>query len=507
MVRCRLRFRSRALSAFAVLTSCALLASACDTRPLNEAPGRARVQFPDPRVKKDLPEIEQEGTLRVLLRNTSSSYYLLRGQEHGFEYELARQVAEELGLRLEVVLPDSQISPLGMLNLGDVDLVALPLQPLDWPDVRVRFTEPYHSVRQVLVVHERYQDSVRTREDLAGRMVAVRHFSSAEAVLFDLRREGIDVGIVMHPFDTSTEIILDRVADGTYPAAVAHDSAVEAQLRFRNELVEAFPLSEEKSVHWAVRSNSPRLREAVDAILRSHYRVRPDAEPARSEFYNVVHERYFGGGARVRRHEEHPFRLSRTGRLSPYDDLFRAAAFDEGLDWRLLASVAFQESRFDPGAVSWAGAVGLMQVKSETAGVSEDSLKIPEISVRVGARLLAELFEIYSVVPESDRLAFVLAAYNCGQGHLDDARMLSIERRRDPNQWEDSVRESLLLLAEPQYHRRARYGYVRGSQTTAYVTEVLRRYDLLRRLTEPRGGASTVSLTFPSAPPAGPTTN
>ncbi len=447
---------------------------------------QSRWAVPVPRVERDLPALEAEGILRVLLRNDSSSYYILRGEEHGFEYELARNIAEQLGLRLEVVLPDSQAAPLELLNRGDVDVVAAPLLPDAWEGMHVAFTRPYDRVRLVAAVDADLADSIRVPADLGGRTVVARRYSSGEARLFSARRAGIGVGIAMYPFDASVDEILDRVADGTYPAAVVFDRDLRVHHELDEGLVRAFAMSGPRWVRWAVRANAPELLAAVDAILQRHFRTRPDGSVARSEFYAVVHERYFGNRPRARRHADDPYRLARTGRVSPYDELFKAAAAEFDLDWRLLAALAFQESRFDPDAVSWAEAVGLMQVRPVFAGIDADSLRVPAVNVTYGARHLKRLLEAYSFLPERERLRFAIAAYNCGKGHLDDARMLSIRRGLDPNLWEGSVRESLLLLREPQYHRHARYGYVRGSQTVAYVRDVLERYEVFRRVLRER---------------------
>lgn len=445
-----------------------------------------RIRVTEPAVDIDLPQLERRGSLRVLLLNSSSSYYVMRGEEWGFEFELAREVARELGLRLQIVLPDSQSGPIDLLNLGRVDLVAMPLRTDGAPEARVAYTVPYHTIQQMLVVNAIHADSIRTPADLEGKMVAARHYSSGERALFDLRRSGTAVGIVMHPPDTFTEDILELVAEGTYPAAVADDSDVRATVRFRPELVEAFAMDEPRAVHWAVRANAPELLASVDRVIAQHFRTREDGSRAGSEFYNVVHARYFADETQMRLHEEHPFRFSRTGRLSPYDDLFRAVADSVDLDWRLLAAVAFQESRFDPRAESHAGAVGMMQVLPRTAGSPADSLRIPELNVEFGARHLRQLYDLYDFVPGRDRLRFALAAYNCGQGHLQDARTLAMQRNKNPDAWEGSVRESLLLLRRPQYYRQVRYGYVRGHETVGYVRDVLARYDLLRQLSQPR---------------------
>lgn len=462
----------------------------------------SRVQVTEPAVEFDLDTLRESGTLRVLLQNSASSYYVMRGEEWGFEYELAREVARTLGLQLRVVLPDSMAGPLDLLNLGQVDLVAMAMRPEEAPEANVSYTAPYHTVQQTLVVNAAHADSVREPSDLAGKMVAVRHFSSAERALFALREQGHAVGIVMHPPDMSIEEILDLVADGTYPAAVADDSDVEATVRFRNELVEAFTLDDPRPVHWAVRSNAPLLLAAVDSVLAGLLRIREDGSRAGSEFYNVVHSRYFADESQLKRHGERSFHFARSGRLSPYDDLFRAAAQEVDLDWRLLAAVAFQESRFDPMAESAAGAIGLMQVLPRTAGISADSLRVPEINIAFGARHLRSLYDAYRFVSERERLRFALAAYNCGQGHLDDARILSVLRNRNPNAWDGSVRDSLLLLRRPDYYQQVRYGYVRGHETVAYVRDVLTRYELLQQLSQPRRAPSDrviVALTAETA--------
>ncbi len=444
-------------------------------------PGMHPIGFDEPQVERDLQDIRRSGSLKVLLRNSSSSYYILRGEEYGFEFELARDIAEQLGVQLQVVLPDSQLHPLAMLNKGYVDLVAIPFAQQDLDTYRVSATAPYDRMREVLVTREELLPDLGSARDLAGRMVAVRHFSSEEQILLRTRQQGIAVGIVMHPPQVSTAEILELVADGTYPASLAPEGAARQQMQLRENLRIAFPMSGEISALWSVRSNSFELRDAVSQALRRHYQE-TDGRLVRSEFYNVIRQRYYSDERFVRNHDTHPFRFGRTGHLSPYDALFQRVAAENHMNWRLLAAMAFQESRFDPLQKSWAGAVGLLQLRPSTAGVSEEQLMDPEINVPLGAQHFRSLYQAYSYLDPSERLSFALAAYNCGKGHLDDARMLSIMRNLDPNVWKGSVRESLLLLQKPQYHARTRYGFVRGEETVNYVEEILRRYSLLQQL-------------------------
>ena len=435
-----------------------------------------------PAVTRDLTGIQASRSLRVLMTNSSSSYYVLRGEEYGFEYELANQVARELDLHLRVVLPDDVLTPLEMLQSGLVDVIAMPVLSEDRIGSASALTVPYHSVQQRLAIHRDQAENVAGLRDMHGLQIAARRYSSGERELSRLRRLGVDLVAVLYGPEIPQEQLLDLVADGTYPAAIALDVEVEAAQRFREELYASVALGPRKDVHWAVRENSPELLAALNEALLHHVHRNEDGRLVRSEFYNVVRARYFENTPRAGRHLADPFLLSRTGRISPYDRLFRKAGSENGFDWRLLAALSFQESRFDPHAESWAGAYGLMQLKPRTAGVSAEELNDPKLNVKLGSSHLRMLYERYEGVPEKDRMRFALAAYNCGQGHLDDARKLSALLGRDPDVWEGSVRESLLLLRQPKYHRMVRYGYVRGNETVGYVRQIEQRFALLKQM-------------------------
>jgi len=433
-------------------------------------------------VHRDLKEIRASGKLRVLLRNGSSSYHILRGQEYGFEYELAARFGRELGVQIEVVLPDSQTSVRSQLNAGEADLIAMPLDaPIEGPSF-VTYTKPYHDLSGVVVTHEALADTLDTVECLDGMMVATRHGSREESLLLELRKSGHDIGVVMFGPNTSEEELLELVADGTYEAAVAPSDLAHNVASYRPELRVAVELDRPQPVSWAVRQNSPELAAAVNVFLGAHRKVREDGVIARSRFYNILRNKYFADSHLIKSRAEDPFHLARTGRLSPFDELFAEAGVAHGVDWRLLASIAFAESNFDATAVSWAGAVGLMQIRPKTAGRSADDLMNPEINSDAGAKHFRMLYDRYEHLDDETRLKFAIAAYNCGQGHLDDARILAIMRGKDPNRWEGHVDTALLLLGKPEYHRKVRYGYVRGSETVRYVDIVLRRYALFQRI-------------------------
>jgi membrane-bound lytic murein transglycosylase F len=177
--------------------------------------------------------------------------------------------------------------------------------------------------------------------------------------------------------------------------------------------------------------------------------------------------------------------------LSPYDEMIARYATLAGLDWRLVSAVIYEESRFQPESVSSAGAVGLMQVMPAAAqDVGELRFHEPEANVRTGVRYLQRLAREYARAPERDRLALMLAAYNMGMGHVQDAQELARRFGYDPLRWDGAMDVMVSLLEEPQVAARMRRGYAQGRAVVGYVDRVLTRYASYRR-------------TLPARPPTG----
>ena len=226
-----------------------------------------------------------------------------------------------------------------------------------------------------------------------------------------------------------------------------------------------------QSTAWAVASHNGELAAALD-----HW-YKPDLyAKARKEEQQMAVGRY------IRRRVYSPIRNAGKGIISDYDALFMRYAPLAGMDWRLLAAQCYQESAFDPGAQSWAGACGLMQLMPATAarhGLPTAQIYQPEANVEAAARHLAYLNSLFADIrhPE-ERTSFILAAYNAGYGHVQDARKLAAGEGRNPQRWDD-VSHYILMLSRPEYYRRpeVRYGYMRGDETFDYVRSIRMRYD------------------------------
>ncbi|HEY7138921.1 MAG TPA: transporter substrate-binding domain-containing protein [Methylomirabilota bacterium] len=429
---------------------------------------RALTGYKDRSVRADLEAIRKRGVLRVLTRNSSTTYFLHRGEELGFEYELVREFARTLGVRLEMVVPPSREALAAYLREGKGDLIAAGLAVTPERRREFAFTAPYNWVSEILVVPAKDR-TTKSLADLRGRKIAVRRSSSYYQALAPLQAQhGFEIEPV--PEEEETEDILEALGEGKLAATVADSNIVDVELTYSDAIRGAGPIDDPREIAWMLRKDQPQLRAAADRFIRRIYR---------STFYNLTVTKYFRN-ERLMRTAASEERSDKAGQLSPYDPLVKKYATMYEFDWRLVTSQMYQESRFDPRVRSWVGALGLMQVMPRTArelGVRD--VRQPEQGIHAGVKLLARYHAMYQEpeIGEQDRLRFTLAAYNCGPGHVADARRVAADLKLDPNRWFGQVEKAMPLLAKPRFARTARYGFCRCGEPVKYVSEVQRRYE------------------------------
>jgi membrane-bound lytic murein transglycosylase F len=468
---------------------CLLLAAGC--QPVEEERAYPTAALPSPTVarpavERDLEEIKAEGVIRMVTRYNSSSYFIHKGGEAGFEYELFSRFARRQGLSVEVVIPEQGEDLISLLNSGRGDVIAAGLSSTERLAPYVAFTRPYNFVHKVLVLPAT-SGRPPTLAALAGLTVYLPHHSPFREELRQIgRRQGLQFFIAHARPLVEPEELIAQVASGEIPATVADDDVAAAALSYLPGITLGPRLGEERPVAWAVRLNSPELKAALNAFLKRHFWMSPDG-PRRSEFYGTLYERYYRDANQIREFRQPDDRPDKSGRISPYDDLIRATAAAAGLDWRLVAALTYQESRFDPRAISRAGAMGLMQVLPRFAEESAEDLLDPATNIRVGVSLLKEIYGSYAYLDSLDRWRFTLATYHAGTGHMADARRLTIDMGKDPNTWENGVAEGLRRKMQRRYYSETRHGFYRGAETVAYVEEILRRYRMYRRLVPEEG--------------------
>ena len=224
--------------------------------------------------------------------------------------------------------------------------------------------------------------------------------------------------------------------------------------------------------HWQTRDNEPLLSQAI-------------AEWWKPERVKQIESTANNTTVTVKRQMRPVMQDAAHGIISAYDDLFRRYSSSAGWDWRLLAAMCYQESGFDPHAVSSMGAMGLMQLMPSTAdamGVPSDKRFDPEQNIAASARYIRKVSQSFSTIKDSEeRIKFTLAAYNGGVGHVQDAQTLARKNGRNHQVWHE-VAPFILHLSEPQYYRDPDVlnGYMRGSETEAYVRLIMNRWNQYR---------------------------
>ncbi len=421
---------------------------------------------------EDLPEIRKRQVLRLLTRNMATTYFLWRGELMGFEYELVREFARQQGLRLEVIVPSGGEDPLLWLREGRGDMVSAALTPTPQRMRQgVAFSEPYNYVTQKVVTRAK-DIGLQARADLNRRVFYVRRSSAYWESLSRFQGLGFEIQDV--PEIESTEEIIGKVASGEYDLTLADSNVLALELTWRVDVRDALTLGREMPLAWAVRQSNPQLRAALDQFIRKE---------RRGLIYNVIYDKYFNNLKTIREHREQ--RVTPGDEISPFDDLVKKYADEYDFDWRLIVAQMYQESRFDPGARSFAGARGLMQLLPRTASeLGFRDLENPDDGIHAGVMYMDWARDRFDdVLSVRDRTWFALAAYNAGPGHVRQARRIASRKGLDPNRWFGNVEQAMLLLSRPQYAEASPHGYCRCSEPVEYVREIRARYNAYVEMT------------------------
>ena len=424
--------------------------------------------------KSDFSTIKwQNYPLRIITRNSPETYFLWKGELMGFEYELMREFARLHNLRLEVIVAENYQQMKQLLEQGKGDVIAAGISRVAERQSELQFSIGYNRVSELLVSHK---DSLPIDDytDLKGRTLNVRkssvYWPQAKALA-----DEFGVNLVAASESISTELLIAQVAEREIDLTIADSNLVSIEKRFRENIITPLTLKKNIPSAYAVRDSNPQLRFALNAFIKKIYR---------GTFYNVVKGRYFGNHNKLEQFREN--RIKRDSKLSPYDHLVKENARKYDFDWRLITSQMFQESRFDPQSKSTAGALGLMQVMPRTAReLGYHDLTQPQQSIAAGIQYLDWTRARFSDdLPLQEKVLFALAAYNAGFGHVRDAQKLAKSMKLKPDRWFNNVEKAMLLLQQPEYYKKARFGYVRGSEPVNYVREIQQRYlsyvDILR---------------------------
>jgi membrane-bound lytic murein transglycosylase F len=437
-----------------------------------------------PVVERDLGHLRRGGVLRVITRYNSSTYFIHKGGQAGFDYELIKHFAREQGLTVEVVVVEADEDLVSLLNAGRGDVICAGLGPDPNLERWLVATRPTNFVQKIVVLpaDSPREDDLESLSGLTLTLPANDRYRPELLKLKENRR--LRFFVTAGPSGADPEELLARLAQGESEAVVVDDIIARATMTHVDNLKVGPTLSSRRPTVWYLRENCPELKTALNEYLRRNFWVGGDGLTRRSQTYGIIYDRYFKNPLTIRGFREPAHRPDKSGAISIYDDLIRRRAEAAGFDWRLVAALIYQESRFYPHARSRADARGLMQVLPRFAGAQQDSLFDPSASLTAGLRMLKGTWQSYAYLDSLERLRFTLAEYHAGHGHVTDARRIAIEMGRDPNKWEGALAVTLPRLMERKHFSKTRHGYYGGGETVDYVEEILNRYRMYMRLVE-----------------------
>ena len=415
--------------------------------------------------------VRQRGELVVAMDAEMPGYFVLGGENYGYQYDLFKAYADYLGVRLRIVDGDRRGGR--MAPEQDAADIVTTLATRVYDD-RAGEAVPIYNSSYVLLGSRTKAAEARKAQNfdlipfLKGNRLLVSSGLQGtplyESLLDSLSGSNIYVSS-RNSFD-----MMELIRSGKYDFLICEMSEAQLVSALVRGVEQVYTFDEPLAMSAVI--SSQEQREDFKAWL-SHFRG--------SEEYAMLNDLYFERGI-VGRVMGQGLTAKNAGGISSYDDLFRDMCEKEGYDWRLISAIAYSESRFNPYVVSRKGAKGLMQVMPRVArqfGVQGD-LMDPENNVLLALKVLGKIEKSLDFAPgtsSADRMKIVLACYNAGLGHVLDARSLARKYGADPDSWSD-VSTYLSLKSDPEVVKddAVKCGRFNSSQTLAFVNKVFSKY-------------------------------
>lgn len=418
-------------------------------------------------------------TLKVGTLYSPTSYFIYRDEKMGYDYDLISQFAADHHMVLDLVVAPNMSSLEEMLDSGTIDVAAYEIPITKEYRDRVIPAGIEEITNQVLVQPKNSKDKITDITQLIGRDIYVEKGSKYYHRLKNLDNE-LGGGINIHTVEKDTlitEDLLEMTANGKISLTVVDSDIAQLNRTYYNTLDIGLEISFPQRAAWGVSPKMPWLADSIDTWFE-------ESKP--QEMQANLLKRYFELSKGL---PDVDYKFP-EGKISQYDELFKkyASNIDKDWDWRVLAAQGFAESRFNPNAVSWAGARGLMQIMPKIArsyGSSPKGVTDPETGIKTATKILKDLNNwLKKYVPDDkERRKFVIAAYNCGYGHVTDAIALAKKQGLNPQVWDNNVEKAMLMKSKREYYSDpvVKYGYARGLETTGYVKKVMDFYEVARK--------------------------
>lgn len=406
------------------------------------------------------------------------------GRTVGLEHDLGLQFGASLGKPVRFLVLDNLEQVLGAVREGQAHFAAaaVPMSPplLD----QFSFTPAYQKTRPQIVYNATLGIAPSSLADLSGKTLGVVPHPEHLALLNSLHARYPGLNWKSFPRGDVDLELMQRVFEGTLQYALSDSNTIAIARNYYPDLAVAFDLGQEEPVSWAF----PLVGKDSQTTPNPLY------EKARQFMQNLnrtgnltrMLERYYGHINALDHEDSSAFLQKIVSRLPHFTQVFKQAQRLSTLDWRLLAAVSYQESRWDKEAVSPTGVRGIMMLTADTADRLHVSDRTdPDQAIPAAALYLQQLRDLVPArIPEPDRTWMALAAYNVGYAHVEDARILAQQNHLNPDAWND-VKTMLPLLSTPTVYTHTHYGFARGGEPVNFVENVRSYYDILTRFEKP----------------------
>lgn len=439
-----------------------------------------------------LHQIYQRDTLRVGIINGPTSYFETADGPSGYEYELAKAMADKLGVKLELVTAYQLDDLLARLARGEIDLVASGGTISTNLQQQFRLAPTYQLADEV-IVYDQTKRKPASLDELTDPIAVVVGSSQAETAQI-LLQEHPDL-----PLEFSDQLdaneMLQQVAEGKLRYTLTDSHLLAINQRYYPNLNVAFTVKRQQPVAWLLPKQAD---DSLYTVLIEFF-----GRSYENAALLSLEDKYFGHTSRFSYVDTVDFIGAIDSTLPKYQPLFQQHAGP--LDWRLLAAISYQESRWDPKARSPQGVLGMMMLTVDTANLMKVTSRVDASqSIRGGSGYLQYLMKrLPERIPMPDRLWFALAGYNIGLSHIESARMLTERDGANPDSWAE-VKQRLPLLRQHKYYRLTRTGYARGDMAVYYVENIRRYYETLQWMDEKsrlqrQNASSTTTAGSPAA--------
>ncbi|WP_232012617.1 membrane-bound lytic murein transglycosylase MltF [Vibrio aphrogenes] len=425
---------------------------------------------PDTQSMTDLEKIQERGVLRVGTLNNQLSYFIGPEGPTGLEYELAKQFADELGVKLEIKPAYHLTGLLPALDNQEVDIVAAGLSHTPSRLKRYNAGPAYYYISQQ-VIYKKGTWRPRNLQQLIdkGAELTVVKGSQYDYTLQQLSKIHPDLKWKTSATEDNTDLLKD-VSEGKLGFTVVDSVSLSITQRLHPNLALAFELTEDQPVSWFIRKSDD---DSLYALMVEFFGSFNQSGQLAS-----LEEKYFGHIQSFDYVDTRAFIRSLDSKLPKYKHLFQK--YSKEFDWRLIAALSYQESHWNPYAKSPTGVRGMMMLTQSTAKMVGVTNRLnPDKSVYGGVEYLRRMVErIPDSIPDHEKIWFALASYNVGYGHVMDARRITQHEGGNPDSWTD-VKERLPKLRIPGYYKYTRYGFARGDEAKNYVENIRRYYQTI----------------------------